>query len=101
MNRIMVLVLVVGLMTFVTACGSSNPAPAVETSQPAAAPAAAALTPGDAYICSMHPEVTSGTAGKCPKCGMDLITMADYHQQHPESTATMPGGQMAMPATAH
>lgn len=91
MNRILVLVVVVGLMTLVTACGSSNPAPVVATPHPAAAPAVAALTPGHAYICSMHPEVTSGTPGKCPKCGMDLITMADYHQSHPASTAPMTG----------
>jgi hypothetical protein len=25
------------------------------------------------YTCSMHPEVASDTAGKCPKCGMDLV----------------------------
>ena len=27
----------------------------------------------EAYACPMHPEVTSETAGKCPKCGMDLV----------------------------
>jgi hypothetical protein len=25
------------------------------------------------YTCEMHPEVTSDTPGKCPKCGMDLV----------------------------
>jgi Heavy metal binding domain len=25
------------------------------------------------YVCPMHPEVTSDTPGKCPKCGMDLV----------------------------
>ena len=25
------------------------------------------------YTCSMHPEVISDKAGKCPKCRMDLI----------------------------
>ena len=25
-----------------------------------------------AYSCPMHPEVKSGKAGKCSKCGMDL-----------------------------
>ncbi len=25
------------------------------------------------YTCPMHPEVQSDKAGKCPKCGMDLI----------------------------
>ncbi len=26
-----------------------------------------------AYACPMHPEVTSDKAGKCSKCGMDLV----------------------------
>ncbi|HMH32168.1 MAG TPA: heavy metal-binding domain-containing protein [Puia sp.] len=25
------------------------------------------------YTCTMHPEVISDKAGKCPKCGMDLV----------------------------
>ncbi len=25
------------------------------------------------YTCPMHPEVVTGTPGKCPKCGMDLV----------------------------
>lgn len=25
------------------------------------------------YTCSMHPEVMQKSAGKCPKCGMDLV----------------------------
>jgi transcription initiation factor IIE alpha subunit len=25
------------------------------------------------YTCTMHPEVASEKAGKCPKCGMDLV----------------------------
>ncbi|REC45343.1 multicopper oxidase domain-containing protein [Chryseobacterium pennipullorum] len=32
------------------------------------------------YTCPMHPEVTSGKPGKCPKCGMDLIAK-EGHQQ--------------------
>jgi hypothetical protein len=27
----------------------------------------------EAYVCPMHPEVTSAAPGKCPKCGMDLV----------------------------
>lgn len=26
----------------------------------------------DTYSCPMHPDVTSDTPGKCPKCGMAL-----------------------------
>lgn len=29
------------------------------------------------YTCKMHPEVISDTAGKCPKCGMDMVPMTD------------------------
>lgn len=29
-----------------------------------------------AYSCPMHPEVTSGRAGSCPKCRMDLVAAA-------------------------
>lgn len=25
------------------------------------------------YTCSMHPEVSATTPGRCPKCGMDLV----------------------------
>ena len=35
--------------------------------------AAAGKAVGAAYTCPMHPEVTSGQPGKCPKCGMALV----------------------------
>lgn len=56
----------------VAACGGAPTETAPPTTAaPAAAPAA--LTPGDAYVCPMHPEVTAGAPGKCPKCEMDLV----------------------------
>jgi hypothetical protein len=30
-------------------------------------------TQGTVYVCPMHPEVTSSTAGLCPKCNMKLV----------------------------
>ena len=39
----------------------------------ALAPSGSATVPGgEAYVCPMHPEVTSTEPGKCPKCGMNL-----------------------------
>lgn len=40
-------------------------------------PAEAATVPDEAaasaaYVCPMHPEVTSDHPGRCPKCGMNL-----------------------------
>lgn len=31
------------------------------------------LAAGETYTCTMHNEVMSDHAGKCPKCGMDLV----------------------------
>ena len=36
-------------------------------------PAADAGSQGTVYVCPMHPEVTSKTAGVCPKCNMKLV----------------------------
>ncbi|HEV7767696.1 MAG TPA: heavy metal-binding domain-containing protein [Thermoanaerobaculia bacterium] len=29
------------------------------------------------YVCPMHPDVTSATPGKCPRCGMSLVIKKD------------------------
>jgi hypothetical protein len=42
----------------------ANPAPPASTKAPAAA---------TVYVCPMHPEVTSGEPGICPKCNMKLV----------------------------
>lgn len=34
------------------------------------------------YVCPMHPEVTSDKAGKCPKCGMDLVIAKSKTEEH-------------------
>lgn len=50
-------------------------APAAAASTPATAPAErAASTAGTTYTCTMHPEVKQDRPGKCPKCGMDLVS---------------------------
>ena len=60
------------------------------------------------YSCPMHPEVTSGEPGKCPKCGMKLMPAAAPSvtytcPMHPEVTSDEPGkcpkcGMKLMPA---
>ncbi len=53
-----------------------QPAPAMSGASapraPASSGAAPTTSPSTVYSCPMHPEVTSPTPGKCPKCGMDL-----------------------------
>jgi transcription initiation factor IIE alpha subunit len=47
------------------------------------------------YTCPMHPEVISERAGKCPKCGMDLVKKkADKIYScpmHPDVISDKPG----------
>jgi hypothetical protein len=52
--------------------GTAAPATPTPPRKPAvkkAAPSAAQVI----YVCPMHPEVTSKSPGKCPKCGMTLV----------------------------
>jgi Heavy metal binding domain len=44
------------------------------------------------YACPMHPEVTSDTPGRCPKCGMKLLATTDVtaaHEGHDHDPAAM------------
>src|SRR5258707_15849890 len=44
------------------------------------------------YTCTMHPEVISDTAGKCPKCGMTLVPKKVYTcPMPPEVVSDKPG----------
>ena len=54
----------------VTQTTATAPAPAKAATQPNAQPAA------EVWTCPMHPEVRDAKAGKCPKCGMDLVKAA-------------------------
>ena len=36
-------------------------------------PSASSSASAQKYTCSMHPEVVADSAGKCPKCGMELV----------------------------
>lgn len=50
-------------------------APAGDPEMTATVDTTAAATPATAaaYVCPMHPEVTSDQPGDCPKCGMALV----------------------------
>jgi FtsP/CotA-like multicopper oxidase with cupredoxin domain len=56
-----------------------------------------AETQASSYVCPMHPEVTSTEPGTCPKCGMQLVPVAEpaassyVCPMHPEVTSTEPG----------
>jgi FtsP/CotA-like multicopper oxidase with cupredoxin domain len=75
---------------------------------PAAMPAGAGPV---TYACPMHPEVTSDTPGRCPKCGMKLLATqapsvtAYTCPMHPEVTSQEPGrcpkcGMKLLPAAS-
>ena len=93
--------ILIALAVLIAGCSSSRPEPGIDASIPhdhaqetaspgatlapdefdAAAPvsvaeaakAAGSAEATDLYACPMHPEVTSDTPGKCPKCGMTLV----------------------------
>jgi hypothetical protein len=52
-------------------------APGVESAQSAQSAAAPSTESGQpavtGFICPMHPDVIQGEAGKCPRCGMELV----------------------------
>jgi Cu(I)/Ag(I) efflux system membrane fusion protein len=53
------------------------PLPSAPSAKPAPTPPPASAPPpapsSTTYTCPMHPEVTSPTPGRCPKCGMELV----------------------------
>ena len=84
---------IAALTALLAACSGAPTAPAPSPPPTATTPAAkapAAKAPADpaaevpaaeaAYVCPMHPEVTSTEAGaKCPTCGMDLVKKNPPH----------------------
>ncbi|AYA36995.1 hypothetical protein D3Y59_07960 [Hymenobacter oligotrophus] len=109
MKRILFPVLALASLTWAASCSSNDSA----ASQPAVAAAAehhnhepaqaAAAIANAAYVCPMHPEVTSPNPGKCPKCGMDLqpspqpaaTTGPDYRMDFRATPAQLAAGQPA------
>jgi hypothetical protein len=73
-------------------CSKQQEAPPAETPpqaqvEPTMPPAGAVVA---AYVCPMHPAVTSDAPGKCPECGMDLVL-----------ASTLSDSLGAMPDTSH
>ena len=57
------------LLALLLGCPVGNPARAAID----AAKAEDAAAADGVFSCPMHPEVAQDHAGKCPKCGMDLV----------------------------
>src|SRR5882672_3297587 len=47
---------------------------------------------GGAFVCPMHPEVTSPAPGECPICRMDLEPASDHDEGAARRSAGGPGG---------
>jgi hypothetical protein len=41
-----------------------------------------AASPAGAFVCPMHPEVSADQAGRCPKCGMNLVPREPKEHPH-------------------
>lgn len=86
MNKFLTYSLALASLTFAAGCSDNKQADqmdhttqdhlmenAATTGAPMSADSAAANSMAAIYTCPMHPEVTSGKPGQCPKCGMDLV----------------------------
>ena len=65
MNKLVTFLLMAVFMVAFTACGR-------HIAQPKA------LSQASTYLCPMHKEYISSEPGKCPKCGMALVSYDDY-----------------------
>ena len=74
------------------------PAPRVFSVEPA--PEAEDTAP--AWVCPMHGDYTMDVAGKCPRCGMDLVHAAPFDVRdydldfHTEPAAVKPGQKVKL-----
>jgi len=62
-------VLIIVTLSLAGCVGGQSEAEQGSSQRPSGAPGEVSA----AYVCSMHPEVTSPTPGSCPKCGMALV----------------------------
>ena len=87
------------LVALVAACSGSSAQLAPEKSESGAIATSAAVTPNPStdtvFICPMDRDIRSHAAGKCPRCGMALVSdipePAEYHMDLDASPAPEPG----------
>ena len=76
-KRLVLLPVVLVFLTAGVSCGPKEHAGhelgAAETQS-----ASPALPEAAKYVCPMHPDVQSDRPGQCPKCGMDLKSLAAF-----------------------
>jgi len=75
MKRMQCMVLLAIVVTLGLLAGCSN-ASTPSTTGPGPAAKDTATQP-QVWTCPMHPELREAKAGKCPKCGMDLVQQKD------------------------
>jgi protein SCO1 len=72
----LIIILLIGAIAFVPVKAQKNSRVKAQTKQ----------KPQTVYSCPMHPDVTSKSKGRCPKCGMDLRPVKQ-DEPKPEATA--------------
>lgn len=62
----------------------------IEQNKPGATPSGEQLqsTHASEYTCRMHPDVHSEKPGKCPRCGMTLVTRESLQKNQPQESPT-------------
>ena len=65
MKKLCIFLLMLTIVVVFTACGRH-----IAQQKPVNQP--------ETYLCSMHKEYISSEPGKCPKCGMALVSFDDY-----------------------
>ncbi|ATB34326.1 heavy metal-binding domain-containing protein [Melittangium boletus] len=77
-----------------TALAPSGAAPPPRPAPGPSSPASDGGTPSQAgYVCPMHPDVTSHSPARCPKCGMKLVSQGASHDHHGPAHSQGHGGE--------
>lgn len=101
MKKIAIGIVMALALAVASACGGGSETAKETTDASAPAAAAPALTPGDAYVCSMHPDVKSGTPGRCPICGMNLVARPAAAASTNDTAQAAPAAETSPAAASH